>query len=206
MDINVLKELNLELLTERQRTAVSMALDGKTQTEIGRITGCSPQNISCLIKSAIERNLRIPASMEINSRSPSTGGCDYRAYNDRDLSTLSPREKEILTLKIAGLTYRQISERLGTHINYVCATLRVAREKLDGSYYSGLRLTINRRVYEHRQKHPDKAMESRKKSYLKYREKRIEDIKEYNKNYYRKHREEILKKQKEKRLTRLEEL
>lgn len=62
MDINALKSLNLELLTDRQRTAVSMALEGKTQAEIAKTMGTSVQNVSSLIKTAIARNARLQSS------------------------------------------------------------------------------------------------------------------------------------------------
>lgn len=55
MDIDVLKELNLELLTERQRAVVSMTLDGKTQVEIGKELGCRQATVSRLIQYAIKK-------------------------------------------------------------------------------------------------------------------------------------------------------
>ena len=58
MNTEQLKELNLELLTERQKDAVLMALEGKSQTEIGKLMGVTKQNVSALIKKAIERNSR----------------------------------------------------------------------------------------------------------------------------------------------------
>ena len=67
MDIDVLKELNLELLTERQRAVVSMTLDGKTQVEIGKELGCRQATVSRLIQYAIRRNSRILTSKENRS-------------------------------------------------------------------------------------------------------------------------------------------
>lgn len=43
MNTEQLKELNLELLTERQKDAVLMALEGKSQTEIGKLMGVTKQ-------------------------------------------------------------------------------------------------------------------------------------------------------------------
>lgn len=112
---------------------------------------------------------------------------------------LSPREREVISLKVEGLTHRQISDRLGISTNCIGVLLQRARGKLDGTYHDGLRLDINRKRREYVLKNPEKEKESRKKSYRKNREKRIEDMREYNKQYYQKHRIEILHKKKDMR-------
>ena len=296
MDIDVLKELNLELLTERQRAVVSMTLDGKTQVEIGKELGCRQATVSRLIQYAIRRNSRILTSKEkplspkktetqkkdentqkkkINSHSSSTNrynrydygvykdrdlsilsqhekeimtlkidgltyqqiadrlditsGCvgaliqksrakldgtyrynrynryDYGVYKDRDLSILSQREKEIMTLKIDGLTYQQIADRLDITSGCVGALIQKSRAKLDGTYHDGLRLTINRRRHESVLRDPVREKENRKRTYRKNRKKRIADMKEYNKKYYQQHREKLLKRQKERQEKNREE-
>lgn len=209
MDINALKGLNLELLTERQRTAVSMVLEGKTQAEIGKTMGTSVQNVSSLIKTAIARNARLQSSSKkgvdqqrqtISSHPLQKRGTDYSRYKGRDFSVLTPREQEIITLKIDGLTHQQVANKLDIHISSVGVLLQRARQKLDGTYHDGLRLIVNHRQRESRLKNPAREKENRKKTYLKYREKRIADMKKYNKKYYQRHRDEILTRQKEKRL------
>lgn len=209
MNINALKELNLELLTERQRTAVSMALEGKTQAEIGKTMETSVQNVSSLIKTAIARNARLQANskknmdqlkQKISPSLPQNRGTDYSRYKGRDFSVLTPREQEIITLKIDGLTHQQVANKLDIHISSVGVLLQRARQKLDGTYHDGLRLIVNHRQRESRLKNPAREKENRKKTYLKYREKRIADMKKYNKKYYQRHRDEILTRQKEKRL------
>ena len=112
---------------------------------------------------------------------------------------LSPREREVISLKVEGLTHRQISDRLGISTGCIGVLLQRARGKLDGTYHDGLRLDINRKRREYVLKNPEKEKESRKKSYRKNREKRIEDMREYNKQYYQKHRIEILHKKKDMR-------
>lgn len=102
----------------------------------------------------------------------------------------------MISLKVEGLTHRQISDRLGISTNCIGVLLQRARGKLDGTYHDGLRLDINRKRREYVLKNPEKEKESRKKSYRKNREKRIEDMREYNKQYYQKHRIEILHKKK----------
>ncbi len=229
MDIDVLKELNLELLTERQRAVVSMTLDGKTQVEIGKELGCRQATVSRLIQYAIRRNSRILTSKEkplspkktetqkkdentqkkkINSHSSSTNRYnryDYGVYKDRDLSILSQHEKEIMTLKIDGLTYQQIADRLDITSGCVGALIQKSRAKLDGTYHDGLRLTINRRRYESVLRDPVREKENRKRTYRKNRKKRIADMKEYNKKYYQQHREKLLKRQKERQEKNREE-
>lgn len=209
MDINALKSLNLELLTDRQRTAVSIALEGKTQAEIAKTMGTSVQNVSSLIKTAIARNARLQSSSKkgvdqqrhkISSHSPQKRGSDYSRYKCSDFSVLTPREREIITLKIDGLTHQQVANKLDIQISSVGVLLQRARQKLDGTYHDGLRLIVNRRQRESRLKNPAREKENRKKTYLRYREKRIADMKEYNKKYYQRHRDEILTRQKEKRL------
>ena len=208
MNTEQLKELNLELLTERQKDAVLMALEGKSQTEIGKLMGVTKQNVSTLIKKAIERNSRsktkeCPKHHTEKGRSispsPSPMGRNYDDYKVKDFSVLSPREREVISLKVEGLTHRQISDRLGISTGCVGVLLQRARGKLDGTYHDGLRLDINQKRREYVQKNPEKEKESRKKSYRKNREKRIEDMREYNKQYYQKHRIEILHKKKEMR-------
>lgn len=215
MDIDTLKELCLERLTEKQKNAVLMVLDGKTQAEIAKITGCSVQNISCLIKAAIERNSRIlargekriaPRKKAVRCQTKGRLGRNYGEYKDKDFTSLTPREKEIMTLKIEGLTYQQIADRVGVQSSCVGALLHRARAKLDGTYHDGLRVTINQRAREARKKSPDKVRKNNKMAYLKNREKRIADMREYNKKYYQQHREEILKRQEEKRAARLEKI
>lgn len=121
----------------------------------------------------------------------------YEGYKDKDLSALSPREKELMTLKIAGLTHQQISDRLDITSGCIGVLLQKARAKLDGTYYDGLRLDINRRRHECILRDPEREKENKKRTYIKNREKIIADMKEYNKKYYQQHREEILKRQKE---------
>ncbi|MCQ4834664.1 LuxR C-terminal-related transcriptional regulator, partial [[Clostridium] symbiosum] len=58
----------------------------------------------------------------------------HGVYKDRDLSILSQREKEIMTLKIDGLTYQQIADRLDITSGCVGALIQKSRAKLDGTY------------------------------------------------------------------------
>jgi len=208
MNTEQLKELNLELLTERQKDAVLMAMEVKSQTEIGKLMGVTKQNVSALIKKAIERNSHSKTKEcpkhhtgkgRSISPSPSPRRRNYDNYKIKDFSVLSPREREVISLKVEGLTHRQISDRLGISTGCIGVLLQRARGKLDGTYHDGLRLDINRKRREYVLKNPEKEKESRKKSYRKNREKRIEDMREYNKQYYQKHRIEILHKKKEMR-------
>lgn len=210
MDTKTLKEINLELLTERQKIAVSMALEGKSQTAIGKMMGTSKQNVSVLIKNAMKRNSHIQPK-QVNPRSKkkkngssytssTKGRYNYSDYKNRDFTFLSPREREMILLKIDGLTHRQIADKLCIQTSCVGVLLQRARAKLDGTYHDGLRLTINKGMRDSRQRNPEKTREIRERAYLKNRANLVANMKDYNKQYYREHKEAILKKQKENRL------
>lgn len=199
MNIESLKKIELDALTERQYIAVKAVIARKSLTEIAKEMNCSKQNVSELIKSAQERYIRIQgkqecASTKIQQCSTTIPHNAYEIYANYDLSVLTPREKEMMLLKISGLSYREIANKLGLiSTSGVGVILRRAREKLTGTYN---RDEINKKAQEWRKKNPEKVKEVNKKQYVKNREKRIKDMKQYNKKYYQEHREEILEKQK----------
>lgn len=199
MDFKSLKKIDLDVLTDRQRIAVQTILDGKTLTEIAKEMKCSKQNVSALIKSAQDRYIRIQGKQEHTSikmkQCPTTIRHNvYEIYENYDLSELTPREKEMMLLKISGLSYREIANKLGLiSTSGVGVILQRAREKLDGTYN---RDEINKKMQEWRKRNPEKVKEVNKKQYIINREKRIKDMKIYNKKYYQEHREQILEKRK----------
>lgn len=124
---------------------------------------------------------------------------NYQKYSDYDLSVLTNREKEILELKISGMTYSEISEKLGITSGAVGVMLQKSREKLNCV------VTIQQKYYqENREKIRIQRKEpeylERKKEYNKaYVRKHQDQVKQYLKEYYQKNRGKILERQKEKR-------
>lgn len=100
----------------------------------------------------------------------------------------------MMLLKISGLTYREIANKLGLKsTSGVGVLLQRAKKKMAGTYNKE---EVNSKARARRKKNPEKMKEVNKKQYIKNREKRIEKMRVYNKKYYQEHREEILNKQK----------
>lgn len=177
---------DLSGLTLRQQTIIKMWIDGKNCREISEEFGCSNQNIYAAIK-RIQKILDTPPDMRTKPE-------DIK-YKDYDFSILSEKERLCMEGHISGMTYKQLSEKLGITSPYVGRLLHDARCKLDG--------IENEAVIRHRENmkryystvDPETLKERRKKSYLKNREHMLEYFKEYNKTYYQKNREKILEKQ-----------
>ena len=167
-EYRTIKRVKFRVADRTTKDAVLMALEGKSQTEIGKLMGVTKQNVSALIKKAIERNSRSKTKecpkhhtgkRRSISPSPSPRRRNYDDYKIKDFSVLSPREREVISLKVEGLTHRQISDRLGISTNCIGVLLQRARGKLDGTYHDGLRLDINRKRREYVLKNPEKEKE-----------------------------------------------
>lgn len=180
MNTEQLKELSLESLTERQKNAVLMVLEGKSQTETGKLTGVTKQSASTPIKKAIGRSSRSKTKecpkhrmgkRHSISPPPSPKRRSYDDYKIKDLSVLFPREQEVISLKVKGSTHRQISDRPGINTSYTSVLPQKVRGKLDGIYHNGLRLNVSRKGHEHAPKNPEEGKENGKRSYRKNREK-----------------------------------
>ncbi|MDB2022185.1 sigma factor-like helix-turn-helix DNA-binding protein [[Clostridium] symbiosum] len=215
-DYGVYKDRDLSILSQREKEIMTLKIDGLTYQQIADRLDITSGCVGALIQKSLakldgtytQKKDENTQKKKINSHSSSTNRYnkyDYGVYKDRDLSILSQREKEIMTLKIDGLTYQQIADRLDITSGCVGALIQKSRAKLDGTYHDGLRLTINRRRYESVLRDPVREKENRKRTYRKNRKKRIADMKEYNKKYYQQHREKLLKRQKERQEKNREE-
>ena len=203
-------------MSQREKEIMTLKIDGLTYQQIADRLDITSGCVGALIQKSLakldgtytQKKDENTQKKKINSHSSSTNRYnkyDYGVYKDRDLSILSQREKEIMTLKIDGLTYQQIADRLDITSGCVGALIQKSRAKLDGTYHDGLRLTINRRRHESVLRDPVREKENRKRTYRKNRKKRIADMKEYNKKYYQQHREKLLKRQKERQEKNREE-
>lgn len=114
------------ILTKRQNFAFSQKLMGKTYAEIALEMGCTISNVNSLIKSAKMRFSRTQIIQQPNN---------YLSYKNADLSSLNNREKEILTLRIDGLSYREITNILSLKSTQMVGKyLNTAKKKSDGTY------------------------------------------------------------------------
>ena len=215
-DYGVYKDRDLSILSQHEKEIMTLKIDGLTYQQIADRLDITSGCVGALIQKSLakldgtytQKKDENTQKKKINSHSSSTNRYnryDYGVYKDRDLSILSQHEKEIMTLKIDGLTYQQIADRLDITSGCVGALIQKSRAKLDGTYHDGLRLTINRRRYESVLRDPVREKENRKRTYRKNRKKRIADMKEYNKKYYQQHREKLLKRQKERQEKNREE-
>ena len=59
---------------------------------------------------------------------------DYSKYSGCDLSNLSELEKEILSMKISGMSFKDISKNKNMKISNVRSTAQTACKKLDDGY------------------------------------------------------------------------
>lgn len=203
LDLSKYKDADLSRLTEKQKEVFFMALQGISGIEIAQKRGCSKQNVYASI-SVAKNKLDSPApseSLVLRKRQVKRQEkFDPNQYKDKDLSILTPKEKEVMILWIAGNSYDQIATALGISRNAVGTLLFRARKKLDGDYdeererireYAARRRAIlgKEKVRELNRKYIQNAAEKGKVRC------RTDD----NKKYYQEHREEILARQKERR-------
>ena len=134
-------------------------------------------------------------------------------YKNADMSKLSLDQRKFFMNYLSGMRVLDIADKYGVSHQTAYNRIKEAKNIIDiGAAYSEEEIerkkTYRKKYYqEHKDKaikyaieyeknHPEKAMASIKKNYLKNREKRIERMGEYNKEYYQKNQEKILAKAK----------
>lgn len=114
---------DLTCLTKRQRQAVEKYISGKEIEEISAEMECSKQNVIRLLKYASE---------SINGKLHDKSGprYDYSELKEYDLSKLSGREKQIVELKMQGISSRGIAHILKCSNSTVSRSFSAAMELL----------------------------------------------------------------------------
>lgn len=193
MDKTWMDKIDFENLNEKYKEVFILYKKiGMTQKMVAEELGCTRQNISLILNSI--KNKEPKAEKQKRTTVPE----NYQQYKSADLSILTDREKEILTMKIGEKTYKEIAERLGISVSSVGAMLNRAKTKLDGkeTYEQ-----INRELINTRRRKKRRTPEQREKEY-KWRRNYInnhpefkEHLKAYQREYYLKNRERILGKE-----------
>lgn len=202
------RDIDISSLTTRQREVLSLFLDGKMQTEIADILGCSKQNVSIILKT-ISSNITKPKDKITKTKRENEPKVkkvrkvvdvfseDREKYKDSDLSILALREREVLRLRISGKTYGQIADELNISTSAVGVMLGRARSKLDGKETQAQKyFHANRKKIYAKRKENSQYIEKQKMYHEMYYQKNLGRIREYNSEYYKKNREKILGKKK----------
>lgn len=206
MDKTWMNEIDAENLNEKYKEVFILYKKiGTTQKMVAEELGCTRQNISLILNSIKNKE---PKAEKQNQKSEkakkrTTASENYQQYKTADLSILTGREKEILTMKMEGKTYKEIAEKMETSTSSVGAMLNRAKNKLEGKetcqqkYQQKNRELINarRRTPEHREK--EKKWH---RNFMNNHPEFKEHLKAYKREYYLKNRERILEKAKERRL------
>lgn len=125
MDKTWMDKVNVDNLSDRQKEVFDLYKNiGMSQKKVAEELGCTKQNISCVlnyIKKQKQKNPKRPTADK------------YQQYKSADLSILTDWEKEILTMKMEGKTYKQIAEKLKTTAPSVGVALSRARAKLESA-------------------------------------------------------------------------
>lgn len=191
MDKTWMNEIDAENLNEKYKEVFTLYKKiGMTQKMVAEELGCTPQNISLILNSIKNKE---PKAEKQNQKSEkakkrTTVLENYQQYKSADLSILTDREKEFLTMKIEGKTYKEIAEKM----------LNRAKTKLDGkeTYEQRNRELINarRRTPEHREK--EKKWH---RNFMNNHPEFKEHLKAYRRKYYLENRERIIEKAKKRR-------
>ncbi len=208
MDKTWMNEIDAENLNEKYKEVFILYKKiGTTQKMVAEELGCTRQNISRILNSIKNKESKAekPKTEKLKTEKPkrTTASENYQQYKTADLSILTGREKEILTMKMEGKTYKEIAEKMETSTSSVGAMLNRAKNKLEGKetcqqkYQQKNRELINarRRTPEHREK--EKKWH---RNFMNNHPEFKEHLKAYEREYYLKNRERILEKAKERRL------
>lgn len=124
---------------------------------------------------------------------------DYEKYKELDLSKLTPRQKQVMEMKLSGMKVKDIATELGISQPVVSTLLHNARERLDGrEIRTQIYYRENREKFkQYKEKHKEEIREAKRRYHEEHREERLEKMKEYNKKYYEQNRERILAKKKD---------
>lgn len=126
---------------------------------------------------------------------------NYEKYKGLDLDVLTPRQKQVMEMKLSGMTVKKIAEELGISQPAVATLLRNARERLDGGETSAQKYYRENRdkFKQYKEEHKEEIKIAKRKYHEEHREERLAAMKEYNKKYYEENRERILAKTKARR-------
>ena len=116
---------DLSILSQKEREFLEAKIRGLSNTEIARKNKISRSTVSEILKNARDQ-LDGRKSPERKNK------IDYNAYEGRNLSILTLRERELFGLKLAGLSIMEISKKSGISTSSVLSILRSARDRLDG--------------------------------------------------------------------------
>lgn len=121
-------------LTKKQEYIYYLFNSGMTVSEIARLTGTTPQNISSMLKRA--RN----ADKNKDPKSCRKGGLprykknwDNPIINEKNIDLLSERERQIFTMLQNGEKSRDIAEKLNIEISTVYTTVYNAKRRISES-------------------------------------------------------------------------
>lgn len=206
MDKTWMNEIDAENLNEKYKEVFILYKKiGTTQKMVAEELGCTRQNISRILNSIKNKESKAEKQNQKSEKAKkrTTASENYQQYKTADLSILTGREKEILTMKMEGKTYKEIAEKMETSTSSVGAMLNRAKNKLEGKetcqqkYQQKNRELINarRRTPEHREK--EKKWH---RNFMNNHPEFKEHLKAYKREYYLKNRERILEKAKERRL------
>lgn len=206
MDKTWMDKIVIDNLSERQKEVFLLYKKvGMTQKMVAEELGCTRQNISRILNSIKNKEPKTEGRKKNNKpekQKRKTVSKNYQQYKSADLSILTDREKEILTMKMEGKTYKEIAERLETSTSCVGSMLNRAKNKLEGKetcqqkYQQKNRELINarRRTPEHREKE-----RKRHRNFMNNHPEFKDHLKAYRRRYYLENRERIIEKVKKRR-------
>lgn len=193
------------LFTFRQLELIILLKKGLKTPDLTKAMSCSKQNVSAMIKycvKIIEKSRSAPeqppkklSSQPSEPRKQRRGRkpiIDYAKYKDRDLSTLSSRQREVLEYKINSpqMTVKKIADQIGISDGAAGSYLQIAIQKLEGTYD---KTRESKRKYY--QKNPEKTKEYKHNYWLQNKGRMSPRMRETHRKYYLEHREEIMEKQ-----------
>ena len=210
MDKTWMNEIDAENLNEKYKEVFILYKKiGMTQKMVAEELDCTPQNISLILNSiknkepkAEKQKTRKQKTEKRKSKKRTTASENYQQYKSADLSILTDREKEIITLRMEGKANKQIAEALQITPSSVGATLNRAKTKLEGkeTYQQKNRELINARMREKRRTPEQREKEYKwRRDYINNHPEFKEHLKAYQREYYLRNKERILEKAKKRR-------
>ena len=120
MDKTWMNEIDAENLNEKYKEVFILYKKiGTTQKMVAEELGCTRQNISRILNSIKNKESKAekPKTEKLKTEKPkrTTASENYQQYKTADLSILTGREKEILTMKMEGKTYKEIDKKMETY-------------------------------------------------------------------------------------------
>lgn len=131
------------------------------------------------------------------------GKINYEKYKGLSLDALTPRQKQVMQMRLSGMEVKEIVEELGISQGAVSTLLHNARERLDG-------IPISTKIYyreniekfkKYKEEHKDEIRERKRQYHYEHRDERLKKMKEYNKEYYRENRDKILAKKRRQKMS-----